>query len=261
MPIIKAMHGGFKMKARILATLVVASVMVVTSTGNAAVPANAPAGTTGLCNDGSYYSGPTKKGACKDHKGVKEWYAEPAAAAKSEVPATTATAPATKTEAPAAKAGAPAASATAVPPGSTGLCNDGTYYTGTTKKGACKGHKGVKEWYSAPNDAMAAAKTAPASGASPAEPSIPSSARNTPAPTATPNAGNDSATTPSAKNAQPKVATAPAGSAGNVWINKSTKVYHCPGDRWYGKTKEGEYMPETQATAMGFKPDHGKPCK
>ncbi|MBR0347736.1 MAG: DUF3761 domain-containing protein [Rudaea sp.] len=45
----------------------------------------------------------------------------------------------------------------------TALCKDGTYYDGTTHKGACKGHQGVKEWLdktAAKSDAKAA--TAPA---------------------------------------------------------------------------------------------------
>jgi len=29
------------------------------------------------------------------------------------------------------------------------MCKDGTFYSGATKQGACKGHKGVKEWYGA----------------------------------------------------------------------------------------------------------------
>ena len=40
----------------------------------------------------------------------------------------------------------------------------------------------------------------------------------------------------------------------------ASKVYHCAGTRWYGKTKQGSYMSEAEARAQGARPDHGKAC-
>jgi hypothetical protein len=46
-----------------------------------------------------------------------------------------------------------------------------------------------------------------------------------------------------------------------VWVNTPTKVYHCPGTRWYGQTKTGEYMTQKQALDKGNRPAYDKYCK
>lgn len=45
-----------------------------------------------------------------------------------------------------------------------------------------------------------------------------------------------------------------------VWVNLPTKVYHCPGTRWYGKTKRGEYMTQGQAKERGHRPARNRRC-
>jgi Protein of unknown function (DUF3761) len=124
------------------------------------------------------------------------------------------------------------------PAGSTGVCKDGSYASTPTKKGACARHGGVKEWFGD------AASEAPAKTATPATGAAPSAAKPAPA-------------------AQVKTTTmpaAPGGGTGQVWVNTSTKVYHCQGTKWYGKTKAGEYMTEAAAKAAGSHADHGKAC-
>jgi hypothetical protein len=115
-------------------------------------------------------------------------------------------------------------------PAVTATCKDGTPFSGTTRSGACRGHGGVQSW-----DTATPSTTAPVTGAATA----PATAPSKPTPTQT---------------------TRGAPGAGQVWVNTTSKVYHCPGDRYYGKTKAGEYMSEAQAKSSGFRPDHNKAC-
>jgi hypothetical protein len=109
----------------------------------------------------------------------------------------------------------------------TATCKDGTAFTGAKRSGACRGHGGVQSW------GAAEAATVP---------------MNAPAQLATP-----------APTTSPRAAPTPANN-GQVWVNTDSHVYHCPGTRWYGKTKQGTYMSEAQAQAQGARPDHGKAC-
>jgi hypothetical protein len=105
-------------------------------------------------------------------------------------------------------------------------CKDGTSFTGAKRSGACRGHGGVQSWGA--REATTIPMSAPAQGTPPASTSR-------------------------------RAASPPAGD-GQVWVNTDSHVYHCPGRRWYGKTKQGSYMSESQAQAQGAKPDHGKAC-
>ena len=169
------------------------------------------------CKDGSSYTGATKRGACRGHKGIKEWFGDKAVAA-------------TPTAAPAATEPATTTSDSGV---ATGMCKDGAEYAGAAKRGACRGHKGVKEWYADKRPA-AESTVAPAT-----------------APVAAP-----------AKAVSPAAATAPdpAAGSGKVWVKTHSKIYHYEGSKFYGKTKEGEYMGEADAQAQGFVANRKKIC-
>lgn len=45
-----------------------------------------------------------------------------------------------------------------------------------------------------------------------------------------------------------------------VWLNTSSRVYHCPGSQLYGRTARGEYLPESAARRRGARPASGRPC-
>jgi hypothetical protein len=207
--------------------------------------AQAPAGSTGQCKDGTYSTAASKQGACRGHQGVKEWYAAGAPAA----PVAAAPAAAPKSAAAAAPAAGPK------PANATGQCNDGTYATSTSKSAGCRGHQGVKEWYAV----AAAPAAAPAAATAPAPPktaAAPMSPAAPPASAAAP-AASTKASPASKAAAMPQAA---GGGPGLVWVNSDSNVYHCYGTTYYGKTKQGSYMSEADAKAKGAHADHGHAC-
>ena len=61
---------------------------------------------------------------------------------------------------------------------------------------------------------------------------------------------------PAASKSASDADIASAKSAGKVWVNLDSKVYHKSG-RWYGKTKSGKFMTEDEAKAAGYKAAQG----
>ncbi|MDQ6760208.1 MAG: helix-hairpin-helix domain-containing protein [Acidobacteriota bacterium] len=72
-----------------------------------------------------------------------------------------------------------------------------------------------------------------------------------PAQTATPNPTPRS-TTAATSNAASNMNRGTPG-PGQVWVNTETKVFHRQGSKWYGTTKAGKYMSETDAMKAGYR--------
>ena len=130
----------------------------------------------------------------------------------------------------------------ATTPAVTATCKDGTNWSGSSHRGACSHHGGVQTYNT---DSTAAVKNDVTGTANSAGNTISNTANS---------AGN------AISNTYDKAKNSVAGSAGQVWVNTNSHVYHCSGDRDYGHTKAGKYMTESAAKAEGDRAARGKAC-
>ena len=61
--------------------------------------------------------------------------------------------------------------------------------------------------------------------------------------------------------AEPAVAPPSVNAAVRVWVNTASGVYHCPGTRYYGKTRRGRYMMQDEAQRGGYRAAGGRVCQ
>lgn len=148
------------------------------------------------------------------------------------------------------------------PAGAMGICKDGTYSMAPSKSGACQGHKGVQTWYAAGagKAAPAATTTTAAPSAVPVPAAKPTTSVVAPAPAPAPPAVKTGSAKGGPAAAAAAKTAAPGGGPGLVWVNTESKVYHCYGTTFYGKTKAGSYMSEADAKAKGAHGDRGQSC-
>lgn len=70
--------------------------------------------------------------------------------------------------------------------------------------------------------------------------------------TTAPAAASKTKTKTTVTKTQTDAQIAAAKSAGQVWVNTSTKVYHDSSSEFYGATKAGKFMAEKDAMAAGY---------
>lgn len=61
---------------------------------------------------------------------------------------------------------------------------------------------------------------------------------------------------PISRVASPSPSDSPA-NTDDVWVNTKSGKYWKPGSRYYGKTRQGEYLPEKEAIQKGYLPANG----
>jgi len=121
-----------------------------------------PAGATFKCQDGTYSTAASPRGACSRHGGIAQ-------SLRGATPAAPAATPAPR---------AAARAAAAVPAGARFKCADGTYSTAASPRGACSRHGGVAETLSGAAPAAAAPTvTAAPRAPAPAAVAVPAGAR------------------------------------------------------------------------------------
>jgi len=119
----------------------------------------------------------------------------------------------------------------------TAKCRDGSFSYSTTRSGTCSGHGGVAEWL-APSGATAKCNDG----------------------TFSTSASRQGACSSHGGVAQWLAQTSASTAGTRVWVNTSSGVYHCAGSRYYGGTKQGRYMSETEASAAGYRPAYNRRC-
>jgi len=132
------------------------AVLLLLSLGGTSLAAQAPAGATAKCKDGTYSTAKSSQGRCSNHGGVAQLLNTTSTRTSRSAPTTTKSTARTRT------------AAGGVPIGATFECKDGSYSTAKTTTGACSRHGGVDHALTAASTAPASsrsASTAPAGGA------------------------------------------------------------------------------------------------
>ena len=119
----------------------------------------------------------------------------------------------------------------------TAKCRDGSLSYSTTRSGTCSRHGGVAEWL-VPSGATAQCSDS----------------------TYSTSASRQGACSRHGGVALWLTTGSTDAGATKVWVNTTSGVYHCPGTRYYGGTKQGVYLTEVEARSKGYRPAYGRSC-